>query len=37
MNKLWVGTNWKMTKTIAEGISYTKELKEIAKGTNFQY
>lgn len=30
MSKIWVGTNWKMTKTIAEGISYTKELKEIA-------
>jgi L-erythrulose 1-phosphate isomerase len=30
MNKIWIGTNWKMTKTIAEGISYTKELKQIA-------
>ncbi|WP_077619425.1 triose-phosphate isomerase [Bacillus sinesaloumensis] len=30
MSKIWVGTNWKMTKTIAEGISYTKELKQIA-------
>jgi L-erythrulose 1-phosphate isomerase len=30
MNKIWVGTNWKMTKTIAEGISYTKELKQVA-------
>lgn len=30
MRKIWVGTNWKMTKTIAEGISYTKELKQIA-------
>jgi L-erythrulose 1-phosphate isomerase len=30
MNKIWVGTNWKMTKTIAEGISYIKELKEAA-------
>ncbi|WP_449537547.1 triose-phosphate isomerase [Ferdinandcohnia sp. Marseille-Q9671] len=30
MSKIWIGTNWKMTKTIAEGISYTSELKEIA-------
>ncbi len=30
MNKVWIGTNWKMTKTIAEGVSYTKELKQIA-------
>lgn len=30
MNKIWVGTNWKMTKTIAEGIAYTNELKKIA-------
>jgi triosephosphate isomerase len=29
MNKIWVGTNWKMTKTIAEGISYTKKLKHV--------
>jgi triosephosphate isomerase len=32
MNKIWVGTNWKMTKTIAEGVSYTKELKRISEG-----
>lgn len=31
MNKFWVGTNWKMTKTIAEGSLYTKELKKIAE------
>lgn len=31
MNKIWVGTNWKMTKTIAEGMSYTKELIKIAE------
>lgn len=31
MNKIWIGTNWKMTKTIVEGISYTRELKEVAK------
>ncbi|MEH7222801.1 triose-phosphate isomerase [Bacillus sp. JJ1566] len=30
MSRVWIGTNWKMTKTIAEGISYTKELKQIA-------
>lgn len=30
MSKVWIGTNWKMTKTIAEGISYTKELKQLA-------
>lgn len=26
MKKIWVGTNWKMTKSIAEGLSYTNEL-----------
>ncbi|RKL66463.1 triose-phosphate isomerase [Salipaludibacillus neizhouensis] len=31
MDKIWVGTNWKMTKTISEGISYTKELKHLAE------
>lgn len=31
MNKIWIGTNWKMTKTIAEGLSYTEELKRIAE------
>jgi L-erythrulose 1-phosphate isomerase len=31
MKKIWIGTNWKMTKTIAEGISYTKELKRISR------
>ncbi|MEH7081152.1 triose-phosphate isomerase [Neobacillus drentensis] len=30
MNKIWIGTNWKMTKTIAEGIDFTKELKKIS-------
>ncbi|MGI8384947.1 triose-phosphate isomerase [Robertmurraya sp. P23] len=34
MDKLWVGTNWKMTKTIAEGIAYTKELKQLSKILN---
>ena len=31
MNKIWIGTNWKMTKTIAEGIDFTKGLKKISK------
>jgi|SRR5690625_2376770 len=31
MNKIWVGTNWKMTKTIEEGIAYTKDLVDISK------
>ncbi|UAL48026.1 triose-phosphate isomerase [Sutcliffiella horikoshii] len=31
MNKIYVGTNWKMTKTITEGITYTKELKKVAE------
>jgi triosephosphate isomerase len=31
MEKLWIGTNWKMTKTIAEGISYTQTLKKLAE------
>ena len=26
MKKIWIGTNWKMTKTIFEGRSYTNEL-----------
>lgn len=29
--KIWIGTNWKMTKTISEGLSYTKELVRISK------
>ncbi|SES78091.1 triosephosphate isomerase (TIM) [Salinibacillus kushneri] len=31
MNKLWIGTNWKMTKGIADGLTYTKELKRISE------
>lgn len=31
MNKIWVGTNWKMTKTIKEGKTYTKDLIEVSK------
>lgn len=30
MKKIWVGTNWKMTKTTSEGVEYVKELKEFA-------
>jgi len=30
MNDVWIGTNWKMTKTIKEGIAYTKELTKMA-------
>lgn len=29
--KIWVGTNWKMTKTISEGLAYTEELVRISK------
>ncbi|WP_040203673.1 triose-phosphate isomerase [Neobacillus jeddahensis] len=31
MKKLWIGTNWKMTKTIAEGIAFTTRLKQISE------
>ncbi|WML41389.1 triose-phosphate isomerase [Neobacillus sp. OS1-2] len=31
MNKIWIGTNWKMTKTIAEGVAFTKELRSISE------
>ena len=31
MNKIWIGTNWKMTKTIAEGKVFTKRLKQISE------
>jgi len=31
MNKIWIGTNWKMTKTIAEGAAFTKELIRISE------
>lgn len=34
MKKIWVGTNWKMTKTLAEGMAYTKELLAIAEGVS---
>jgi len=33
-NKIWVGTNWKMTKTIEEGLSYTEELIRISKNVS---
>ena len=31
MNKIWIGTNWKMTKTIAEGLAFTQALKKISE------
>jgi len=31
MKKLWIGTNWKMNKTLAEGLSYTSKLLELSK------
>ena len=34
MNKIWIGTNWKMTKTIAEGIDFTKGLRQISEAIN---
>jgi L-erythrulose 1-phosphate isomerase len=34
VKKIWLGTNWKMHKTLKEGISYTKQLIEIASGIN---
>ncbi|UJL47428.1 triose-phosphate isomerase [Virgibacillus sp. NKC19-16] len=34
MNKIWIGTNWKMTKTIEEGLSYTEDLKKIAENVS---
>ncbi|MEK4803369.1 MULTISPECIES: triose-phosphate isomerase [Oceanobacillus] len=33
-NKFWVGTNWKMTKTLKEGLSYTEELARISENVN---
>jgi L-erythrulose 1-phosphate isomerase len=30
--QLWIGTNWKMTKTLSEGVDYCKQVKEIAGG-----
>ena len=29
--QLWIGTNWKMTKTLSEGLTYCTKLKEIAQ------
>ncbi|MBV7507826.1 triose-phosphate isomerase [Bacillus sp. sid0103] len=34
MNKIWIGTNWKMTKTIAEGIDFTKGLRQISEANS---
>lgn len=30
MNKIYVGTNWKMHKSIAEGKEYCKNLRKLA-------
>jgi L-erythrulose 1-phosphate isomerase len=30
MEKFYIGTNWKMTKTLAEGLEYTRELRKIS-------
>lgn len=29
--QVWIGTNWKMNKSLAEGMAYSRELMEIAK------
>jgi L-erythrulose 1-phosphate isomerase len=34
MSKIWIGTNWKMHKTLSEGIAYTEELMEIVEQLN---
>lgn len=34
MASYWVGTNWKMTKTISEGVQYTEQLKQIVSELN---
>jgi triosephosphate isomerase len=34
MNKIWLGTNWKMHKTLDEGIKYSKQLIEATKDIN---
>jgi L-erythrulose 1-phosphate isomerase len=34
MNKIWIGTNWKMNKSLKEGISYSKELMKIVEELN---
>lgn len=31
MNEIWIGTNWKMTKTIEESLFYTKNLIQVSK------
>ncbi|GIN11629.1 triosephosphate isomerase [Shouchella clausii] len=31
MKAFWIGTNWKMTKTTAEGLAYTAKLKQLSK------
>jgi L-erythrulose 1-phosphate isomerase len=32
--EIWIGTNWKMTKTLTGGLEYCKELKELASSLN---
>lgn len=32
MNKLWIGTNWKMHKTVEEGRAYTAKLLQVLHG-----
>jgi L-erythrulose 1-phosphate isomerase len=34
MKKVYIGTNWKMTKTLTEGLSYTQNLLEASKDLN---
>lgn len=36
MKKLYIGTNWKMHKSIAEGVDYCRKLNRIAEGRNEQ-
>lgn len=31
MKKFYIGTNWKMTKTLEEGLLYTRELKKVSE------
>jgi triosephosphate isomerase len=31
MKKIWIGTNWKMTKTLSEGLTYTEQLLAVSE------
>jgi len=33
-NKLWIGTNWKMNKTLTESLDYAAKLKELSSSIN---